>query len=85
MRFEWDDAKDVLNQPKHGLSFAEVRRLSEAGAELLEIFDADHSEAEDRFIAIGPIGSRLVVVVFAEPEEGLVRIVVARLATRREC
>lgn len=84
MRFEWDDAKDVLNQRKHGLSFAEARRLFEPGTERLEIFDAEHSEAEDRFIAIGPIGSRLIVVVFTEPEDGLVRIIGARLGTRRE-
>jgi uncharacterized DUF497 family protein len=82
--FEWDDAKDVLNQRKHGLSFAEARRLFGSGASYLEIFDAEHSEFEDRFIAIGPIGSRLIVVVFTEPEEGLVRIIGARLATKRE-
>lgn len=84
MDFEWDDAKEVLNQRKHGLSFAEVRRLFESGANYLEIFDAEHSETEDRFIAIGPVGSRLIVVVFTELEEGLVRIIGARLATRRE-
>lgn len=84
MDFEWDDAKEVLNQRKHGLSFAEARRLFESGANYLEIFDAEHSETEDRFIAIGPVGSRLIVVVFTELEEGLVRIIGARLATRRE-
>ena len=84
MDFEWDDAKEVLNQRKHGLSFAEARRLFESGANYLEIFDAEHSETEDRFIAIGPVGSRLIVVVFTEPEEGILRIIGARLATRRE-
>lgn len=84
MDFEWDDAEDVLNRRKHGLSFAEARRLFESGTNALEIFDAEHSESEDRFIAIGPVGSRLLVVVFTEPEEGLVRIIGARVATRRE-
>ena len=84
MDFEWDDAKDVLNQRKHGLSFAEAQRLFESGADYLEIFDAEHSESEDRFIAIGPIGGRLVVVVYTEPEESLVRIIGARLASKRE-
>lgn len=66
------------------MSFAEARKLFEPGAERLEIFDAEHAGAEDRFIAIGPIGSQLIVVVFTEPEDGLVRIIGARLATRRE-
>ena len=84
MDFEWDDEKDLSNQQKHGLSFSEARKLFEAGAQYLEIFDEDHSETEDRFIAIGPINRGLVVVVYTEPEEGRVRIVSARLASRRE-
>ena len=62
-----------------------ARKLFEAGgAQYLEIFDEDHSEIEDRFIAIGPIDRGLVVVVYIEPEEGRVRIIGARLASRRE-
>ncbi len=84
MDFEWDDEKDLSNQQKHGLSFSEAKKLFEAGAQYLEIFDEDHSETEDRFIAIGPISRGLVVVVYTEPEEGRVRIIGARLASRRE-
>ena len=84
MDFEWDDEKDLGNQQKHGLSFSEASKLFEAGAQYLEIFDEDHSETEDRFIAIGPINRGLVVVVYIEPEEGRVRIIGARLASRRE-
>jgi len=82
--FELDDAKDIGNQREHGLSFAEARALFESGAEYLGLFDADHSESEDRFIAIGPIGSRVIVVVYTESEEDLVRIIGARPATKRE-
>ena len=84
MDFEWDDAKDHSNQQKHGLSFAEAQRLFESGADYLEIFDAEHSEFEDRFIAIGPIDRGLVVVVYTEREEDLIRIIGARLANKRE-
>ncbi len=84
MNFEWDADKDVLNQRKHGISFEDARRLFESGSDYLEIFDAEHSESEDRFIAIGPSASRLIVVVFSEPEEGLVRIIGTRRATNRE-
>ena len=84
MAFAWDDAKDLGNQRKHGLSFAEAQRLFESGADYLEIFDAEHSESEDRFIAIGPIDRGLVVVVYTEPEEDVIRIIGARLANKRE-
>jgi len=84
VEFEWDPAKDRSNRRKHGLSFAEARRLFESGIDYLEIFDADHSELEDRFIAIGPIDRGIVVVVYTEPDEGRVRIIGARLATQRE-
>ncbi len=84
MEFEWNPAKDRSNRQRHGLSFAEAQRLFESGVDFLEIFDAEHSELEDRFIAIGPVDRGLVVVVYTEPEEGRVRIIGARPATRRE-
>ena len=84
MEFEWDDEKDLSNQRKHGLSFTEARRLVESGADYLEIFDTAHSEFEDRFVAIGPIDRGLVVVVYTEREDDLIRIIGARLANKRE-
>lgn len=84
MRFEWDDAKDLLNQEKHGVSFADARRLFESGENYLEIFDSEHSELEDRFIAIGPIERGLVVIVYTEREEDVIRIIGARWANPRE-
>jgi hypothetical protein len=84
VEFEWDPAKDESNQRKHGLSFPEARALFESGADYLEIFDAAHSELEDRFIAIGPIDRGIVVVVYTEREEGRTRIIGARWATNHE-
>jgi uncharacterized DUF497 family protein len=49
---------------KARLAFAEARQLFESGADYLEIFDVEHSEFEDRFIAIGPIDRGLVIVVY---------------------
>lgn len=66
VQFEWDEEKDRDNQQKHGLSFQEARRLFESGVDYLEIFDPEHSESEDRFIAIGLVDQRLVVVWYAE-------------------
>lgn len=84
MRFEWDDAKDLLNQEKHGISFGEARRLFESGVDYLEIFDTEHSDSEDRFIAIGPIEQGIVVIVYTEREEDTIRIIGARWANTRE-
>ena len=84
MQIEWDPSNDLDNRRKHGLSFAEARQLFESGEGYLEIFDAKHSEYEDRFIAIGPIDRGVVVVVFTERDEDVIRIMGARIAGNRE-
>jgi uncharacterized DUF497 family protein len=80
----WDEAKNLTNRKKHGVSFEEVRELFLPDVDYLEIFDESHSEMEDRFIAIGPIRRGLVLVVWNERDEDEIRIVGARWATRRE-
>jgi uncharacterized DUF497 family protein len=83
VRVEWDEAKDEANRRKHGLSFADARVLLESG-DCLIIFDADHSEFEDRFLAIGAIDRGIIVVAFTEPAEDTHRIISARHATGAE-
>jgi putative transcriptional regulator len=68
---EWDDAKNHANQKRHGVSFEEARELFTSGIDYLELFDADHSDVEDRFIAIGPIKRGLVLVVWTERDEDI--------------
>jgi len=80
----WDEAKDLENQRKHGLSFDEAEELFAPGSDYLEIFDDDHSESEDRFIGIGPIARGLILVVWTEPEDDTRHIISARWATKRE-
>lgn len=60
------------------------QKLSGSSRPRLIIWDADYSESEDRFIAIGPIDRGIVVIVYTEPEEDLIRIIGARLANKRE-
>ena len=83
VKFEWNESKNLQNQRKHGLSFTDVLQLFDTG-DYLEIFDAAHSEHEDRFIAIGDIARGVAVVVFTEREEGVIRIIGARLVGKRE-
>ena len=83
-RLDWDPAKNAANVLTHGLSFEEASVLFSSGADYLEIYDADHSLTEDRFIAVGLARGKLIIVVFTEPEEDVIRIISARRATRRE-
>jgi hypothetical protein len=81
---EWDPAKDASNRAKHEIGFDEATELFESGADYLLEFDIAHSDEEERFLAIGPIGKGIVVVVFTEPGPDVTRIISARLATNEE-
>ncbi len=82
--FEWDDRKNLINEQKHGVSFEEARGLFESKVDYLEIFDSEHSEFEDRFIAIGPIVRGLIVIIYTEKEGEIIRIIGARRANKNE-
>ncbi len=83
MKFEWDPDKDAANRTKHGVAFEDAIEVFEvAGA--LEIFDEAHSDFEERFITIGPIRGGLVLVVWTERDEDVIRVISARWATPNE-
>lgn len=84
VRFEWDTRKEQQNVAKHGVSFEEAKELLASEADFLEFFDTQHSDTEERFIAIGPIRRGLVLVVFTERAEHVTRIISARWASRAE-
>jgi uncharacterized protein len=83
MEFEWDDTKAAINLRKHGISFEEAKTLFDNPLAL--IFDDEaHSIDERREIIIGHSqNSRLLLVSFTE-RSNVIRIISARLATRRE-
>lgn len=81
--FEWDEEKAKTNLKKHKVSFEE-------GATIFhDLFvatmpDPDHSNAEQRYIAIGlSVNGRLLAVAFTERGEKT-RIISCRKATSRE-
>ena len=84
MRLDWDSDKAQSNLAKHGVSFDQASELFVSGADYLEIYDEAHSMVEERFIAIGPISAGVVLVVFVETDQEIVRIISARMATGRE-
>ena len=85
LRFEWDEAKEALNQRKHGVSFEEAKTVFSDEHALL-IDDPEHSEAEDRFVLLGLSASlrTLVVCHCYRSEAGVIRIISARKANRHE-
>lgn len=68
----------------HGVSFEEARELFTTDAPVLEIYDVAHSDTEDRFKSIGPIRRGLVLVVWTERADDLVRIISAWWAPKAE-
>jgi uncharacterized DUF497 family protein len=81
--FEWDPAKAVANLAKHGVTFEEA--LTVFMDPMARIHrDPDHSETERREIIVGhSIHQQLLLVSFVERGKK-VRLISARLATKRE-
>lgn len=76
MKFEWDPAKDLANQKKHGVSFAEA--FTVFGDPLHRtLVDPRHSVGEFRFLTTG------YIVAHAD-RGGRVRIITARGAAPPE-
>jgi uncharacterized DUF497 family protein len=85
IRFVWDDTKEKENIRKHRISFSEASTVF-LNFPFEVFFDPDHSETEDRFIAIGVSKKqRILLVVHCENSTGTeIRIISARKATRKE-
>jgi len=84
LRIEWDHAKSDANEAKHGVRFEDAAELLASKTGFLGIYDEDHSADEDRFIAIGPVDGRLIVVVYTERDDDALRVINARTATKVE-
>jgi len=85
LRFVWDQAKNLANQHRHGVTFEEAQTAF-YDERATVFYDPDHSEDEDRFILLGmSLQARVLVVCHCYREADLVvRIISARRANRRE-
>lgn len=88
LHFDWDPAKAVGNLRKHKVSFIEAAEVFQDPL-ALTLFDDEHAEGEERWVTLGQVkGRRLVVVAHTWLEQGEdvihVRLISARLATARE-
>jgi len=83
LRFSWDPRKAASNVRKHGVSFEEAVTAF-ADSPSLTITDPKHSGSENRFVLLGlSANSRLLVVAHVERGDDI-RLISARLASRRE-
>lgn len=84
MLFEWDDGKEKINISKHGIDFTTAARVFK-DKNRIELYDAEHSVDEDRYITIGEIDGTAYLVMVVYTERGkAVRLISARKATNRE-
>lgn len=81
MRYEWDENKNKANIEKHGFDFNDACLLFARTYLVSEDLRADYGEK--RFIAVGTIKNRVVVLVFAV-RGNKKRIISMRKANERE-
>ena len=62
LEFDWDAIKALSNMRKHRVSFDEAMAIF-LDPVALTIFDADHSDAEERWITVGRSKSDVLLLV----------------------
>ena len=82
MKFIWDKHKNTINVKKHGLDFSDAFKVFESP--MLVGLDERAEFGEDRWIGIGLMANRVVVIVFTEPDENTIRVISFRKATTDE-
>jgi hypothetical protein len=83
VRFEWDEKKNEDNIRKHGFDFADAPDVFDSP--MFVRLDEREDYGEDRWIGIGTLYGRVVVVVFTERADGdITRIISLRKAMKHE-
>jgi uncharacterized DUF497 family protein len=80
-RFEWDPAKRLANIEKHGIDFADATSVFDG--EVITIEDQRFEYDETRYVTIGLMKSRVLVVAHTDNGE-VIRIISARKASKYE-
>jgi uncharacterized DUF497 family protein len=79
--FIWDPDKNRKNIAKHGIDFADAKKLFDQDF----IVGVDVGEyTEERLLAYGYLQGQPLVVVYTQPASHIYRLISARLATVRE-
>ena len=81
MTFQWDERKNKENIRKHGFDFAAAWEIFE----LPMLTEIDASEVlEQRLAGIRFLRQHIVVVIFVEGEDDIIRIISLRKALKHE-
>jgi uncharacterized DUF497 family protein len=81
--FEWDEAKALENERKHGVTFAEATEVFDDDHSST-VADPDHSIDEARFVIFGVTKRGAHVVVSYTERVDRIRFISARQMTPRE-
>lgn len=81
MRYEWEEVKRRSNIRKHGIDFVGIERLF--AETTVTILDDRFDYGESRFITLGLLSGRVVVVAHTETNE-VIRVISVRKATKNE-
>jgi hypothetical protein len=79
----WDPAKALLNEQKHGINFEEAATVFRDPLLLVQP-DVEHSQVEERWIALGMSVRQLLLVVVHTESDRTIRIISARRAEPKE-
>ena len=73
VRFEWEDRKNKINIDKYGFNFTDAYKVFN----LPMVVDLNERTdyGEDRWIGIGLLDGRVVVVIYTESNESITRII----------
>jgi uncharacterized DUF497 family protein len=81
MRDEWDEAKRLANIQKHGSDFTGIEKVF--AGRTVTMLDDRYDYGESRFISLGFLSGRAVVIAHTETDE-VIRIISVRKATKNE-
>ncbi len=82
MEFEWDPKKNEENICERGIDFADAHEMF--NDDLWVFPDNRRNYGEKRYIGIGHIQERLMVIVYTERNLDIIRIISLRKANKRE-
>ncbi|RJP30110.1 MAG: BrnT family toxin [Candidatus Omnitrophota bacterium] len=81
MKVEWDEDKRLANARKHGIDFVDAVAVFDG--DIVTIEDDRFEYGEQRFLTLGVLNERVVVIIHTE-RKNVTRIISVRKATRYE-
>lgn len=83
MEFQWHNIKAKTNTKKHGITFEEAITCF-YDPHQVAFYDPDHSDVEDREIMIAHSEKRRMLLVSYTIRDDVIRLISARIATKKE-